>query len=112
MKENIRAVSNNFEAIVYDDGISQEEAKIIAQNKLIEENLVKFYDLSNPKVAMDVTDLPNYEEYWFITFKEKKAANIKFTFMAIIDRKTGKVKFANDYQEDKKWILEAVLLNR
>jgi len=108
--ESIQKVSSNYETVMFDDGINIEEAKIIAQNELVRENLVKFYDLPNPRIVEDVSDLPDHEKYWFISFKEIKIANIRFIFMVVINRQTGKVKFANDYQEGNRWILEAVLL--
>lgn len=108
--KNIELVSRNYDAVIFDDGIDAQEAKIIGQRELIKQNLVKFYDILNPKIVTDVADLPNNEKYWFISFKEIKIANIEFIFMAIIDRNTGKVKFSDDFKEDKRWILEAVLL--
>ena len=108
--KNIELVSKNYDAVIFDDGIDAQEAKVIGQRELIKQNLVKFYDILNPKVVTDVADLPNNEKYWFISFKEIKIANIEFIFMAIIDRNTGKVKFSDDFKEDKRWILEAVLL--
>jgi len=108
--KNIELVSSNYETVVFSDGITAEEAKIIGQRELIKENLVKFYDILNPKIVTDVTDLPNHEKYWFVSFKETKISNITFIFMAIINKDTGKVKFSNDYKEEKRWILEAVLL--
>lgn len=108
--KNIELVSKNYEAVIFDDGIDVREAKIIGQRELIKQNLVKFYDILNPKVVTDVADLPNNEKYWFISFKEIKISSIEFIFMAIIDRNTGKVKFSDDIKEEKRWILEAVLL--
>jgi len=108
--KNIELVSKNYDAVIFDDGIDVREAKIIGQRELIKQNLVKFYDILNPKIVTDVADLPNNEKYWFISFKEIKIANIEFIFMAIIDRNTGKVKLSDDFKEDKRWILEAVLL--
>ena len=96
--------------IIFNDGINAEEAKIIGQREMIKQNLVKFYNISDPKIVTNVTDLPHYEKYWFVSFKEKKIANIEFIFMAIINRDTGRVKFSDDFKEGKRWILEAALL--
>jgi len=108
--KNIEMISKNYDTIIFNDGINVEEAKIIGQRELIKQNLVKFYDISNPKIVTDVTDLPNHGKYWFVSFKERKAAHIEFIFMAIIHRDTGRVKFSDDFKEEKRWILEAVLL--
>jgi len=108
--KSIEIVSKNYDAVTFNDGIDAQEAKVIGQRELIKQNLVKFYDIDNPKIVTDVTDLPNNEKYWFVSFREKKVANIVFIFMAIINRDTGKVKFSDDFKEEKRWILEAVLL--
>ena len=107
---NIQAISKSYDTVIFNDGINADEAKIIAQREIIKQNLVKFYDISNPKILTDVTDLPHHEKYWFVSFSEKKIANIEFIFMAIINRDTGKVKFSDDFKAEKRWILEAVLL--
>lgn len=107
---SIQAVAQSYETIIFNDGINAEEAKIIGQRELIKQNLVKFYDISDPKIVTNVTDLPHHEKYWFVSFKEKKVANIVYIFMAIINRDTGRVKFSDDFKEGKRWILEAALL--
>ena len=107
---SIQAVAQSYETIIFNDGINVEEAKIIGQRELIKQNLVKFYDISDPKIVTNVTDLPHHEKYWFVSFKEKKVANIVYIFMAIINRDTGRVKFSDDFKEGKRWILEAALL--
>ena len=107
---SIQAVAQSYETIIYNDGINAEEAKIIGQRELIKQNLVKFYNISDPKIVTNVTDLPHHEKYWFVSFKEKKIANIEFIFMAIINRDSGRVKFSDDFKEGKRWILEAALL--
>ena len=82
--ESIKTVTSQYELLTFDDGIDIEEAKIIGQRELIRQNLVKFYDLENPRIVWDVNDLPNHSKYWFVSFKEKRVANIEFIFMAII----------------------------
>jgi len=109
--DRVKRVLDQYESLNLEDGVTLEEAMIIAQKALIRENMVKFYDLQKPKQAKDVDDLPRAEQFWFITFKEKKTANIEFIFMTVIDKKNGDIKFANDFKEDKKWILEGALLS-
>ena len=110
MAENVRSVSDSYEAVVFDDGISLEESKTIAQKQLIKKNVVDIYDLTKPQATDDVSELPDHEDYWFIYFQEKKPSNIPFIFMTVINRQTGKIKFAEDYNEGNQWILEAALL--
>ncbi|MBN1869553.1 MAG: hypothetical protein JW847_03135 [Candidatus Omnitrophica bacterium] len=110
LAENVKSISKRYEEVVAEDGISQEEAKTIAQKQLIKENVVDLYELSKPQILDDIADLPNHQDYWFIFFKEKRPSSIPFIFMVLIHQETGKIKFADDYNEEKKWILEAALL--
>jgi len=110
LAEDINLISSSYEAIVFDDGISLEESKVIAQNALIRQNSAEIYNLSRPQVVKDVSGLPNHQNYWFISFEEKKASRIPFIFTVIIDKQTGRVKFADDYAHGARWILEAALL--
>ena len=110
--ETSRSVLKGYETVVFEDGISLEEAKIIAQKGLIKANEVRIYDLAAPQVAQDVSDLPRHQDYWFISFKERKVVNIEYTFMVAVNKRTGDVKFAGDYPVENRWILEAALLRR
>ena len=110
VNEDIQLALDGYEKIVFDDGISQEESKIIAQKKLIKENVVDIYNFSSPQIARDVTEFPNHQDYWFIFFEEKKLSSIPFIFMILVDKETGKIKFSDDYNEGNQWILEAALL--
>jgi len=109
--ENVKTVSDHYEQVIFDDGISLEESKVIAQKQLIKKNVVDLYDLSKPQIARDVTELPDYQEYWFIFFEEKSPGSIPFIFMVLVHKETGKIKFADDYNEGNQWILEAALLS-
>lgn len=110
LTKDMNLVSSNYEAVVFDDGISLEESKVIAQKELIKQNLVRFYDLAQPQIAKDVPSLPSRQDYWFISFEEKKPSSIPFIFTVVINKQTGSVKFANDYARGSQWILEAALL--
>ena len=109
--ENVEAISDSYERIVFDDGITLEESKVIAQKQLIRKNVIDIYDFSKPQAALDVTDLPNHQDYWFVFFEETRPGNIPFIFMIVINKETGRVKFADDYNEGNQWILEAALLH-
>ncbi len=110
LTKEIESVSAQYATIAFEDGIGLKEAKLIAQQELIKQKLVDIYDLSLPQIARNVSTLPNYHNYWFISFKERKPDSIEFIFMCIIDKKNGRVKFSNDYPPSKQWILEAALL--
>ncbi len=108
--KEIQLVSDNYKTVIFDDGINLAESKIIAQRQLVKRNVADIYTLSEPQEARDILDLPGYKDYWFIFFEEKKPSSIPFIFMTVINKKSGKVKFSEDYNEGNEWILEAAFL--
>lgn len=105
-----KAVLERYPTVVFDDGIALEESKLIAQRELIRQDEAALYDLPNPQAAADMADLPRYEEHWFILFNERGAWTDQYVFMVVINKKNGRITFARDYTDDKRWILEAALL--
>ena len=105
-----KAVLERYPTVVFDDGIALEEARLIAQRELIRQDEAARYDLLNPQAAADMAGLPRYEEHWFILFNERGAWTNQYVFMVVINKKNGRIKFARDYTDDKRWILEAALL--
>jgi hypothetical protein len=110
-KSDVQTVLDNYKTVGFEDRISLEEAKVIAQRQLIKKNIVDLYRLSDPQVDEDISALPGYEKYWFIYFDEKQPSSIPFIFMVVINKQTGDIKFADDYNEGNRWILEAALLH-
>ena len=105
-----KAVLERYPTVVFDDGIALEEARLIAQRELIRQDQAARYDLPTPQAAADMAGLPRYEEHWFILFNERGAWTNQYVFMVVINKKNGRIKFARDYTDDKRWILEAALL--
>lgn len=107
-----KAVLERYPTVVFDDGIALEESKLIAQRELIRQDQAARYDLPNPQVAADLTALPRYEEHWFLFFNERGAWTTQYVFMVAINKKSGRIIFAREYTEDKRWVLEAELLRQ
>lgn len=110
MKTQSQSVLERYKTVVFEDGITLEEAKLIAQRELIRQNEVAIYDLANPQVVAKVADLPRSQDHWFVSFDEREAGSLKYIFMVVIHKKTGDVKFSQGYAEEKRWILEAAML--
>ena len=110
MMAQSQSVLERYKTVVFEDGISLEEAKLIAQRELIREGEVAVYDLADPQVDAQVADLPRSQDHWFVFFDERETGSIKYIFMVVIHQRTGDVKFSQGYAEDKRWILEAALL--
>lgn len=110
MAAQSQSVLERYKTVVVEDGISLEEAKLIAQRELIRRNEAAIYDLPNPQVVTDVADLPRSRDHWFVSFDERETGSIKYIFMVIIHKNTGDVRFSKGYAEEKRWILEAAML--
>ncbi len=105
-----KAVLERYPTVVFEDGISEDEAKLIAQRELIRQDQVERYDLSGPQVTTNLAGLPRAAEHWFIFFNERAAWTTQYVFMAAVNKRNGGVTFARDYTPDKRWLLEAALL--
>ena len=109
-QEQVKTVMDQYEALQYEDGVDLNEAKTIAQRELIKQHLTDRYALDKVKVVRDVSELPHHENHWFLSFHEINDTSIEYIFMVVIDKTSGKVKFADDIQDGKWWIIEAALL--
>jgi hypothetical protein len=108
--DKMQSTLDSYETVVFDDGISLEESKIIAQRRLVRENVSDIYDMTKPRMLPDVTGFRNHQDYWFVFFEEKKPASIPFIFVILVNKENGTIKFSDDYNEGNQWILEAALL--
>jgi len=110
LQEDIISVDAQYKKIGIDDGITSEEALIVAQQELIDDDFVKIYDLMNPFFIRNTNGLPDRENYWFVSFKERDYSTVRYVYTVIIHKETGLIKFSDDYPIKSLWILEAALL--
>lgn len=101
-------VLNDNKTVVFKDGINPREALVVAQMELAKNAKADLYDSAAPKIAIDVT-LPNYKQHRFVYFPEKSASSTGYVFMVVIEKATGKIKFAQEYTKDNRPLLEAAL---
>lgn len=89
-------IKEKYNQIDLSDGVSKEEAIIIAQNYLIEEGLDKICDISTGEV---IGDLYNNPEYWHVSFsttqKVKRQQGLKWASV-YVHKKTGEVKYGGE----------------
>lgn len=83
-------IQEKYRQLNLSDGVSKEEAIIIAQNYLIDEDLDSLLIVTNPKVeSYDIK-----EGYWLVsfpaTFKVRWTQGLKWG-SALVDKITGKV---------------------
>lgn len=112
IKLESQEILGRYHTVVFDDGINLDEAKLIAQRELIRQKLAHVYDLTHPQTAANVADLQHADEHWFIVFNNRDIEKIDEDFIVILHKKTGRPKFAQEYNEDQRWLLEAALFRR
>jgi len=104
---NTEFINTNYEKINFDDGITLEEAKTIAQKQIL---ITKPYDdhlILNPKVFRRFKDVPNSEDYWFISFDREEQDGIQKIFLVSINKKDGDIVYSRLYLPGEDWILHA-----
>lgn len=93
-------IKGKFKQLDLSDGVSKEEAGIIAQNYLIEQELDKKYSLTKPNIEDESeVDLNDWRVIFNATYGESiKQANIfglfgimRWWISVRIDKKTGKI---------------------
>lgn len=105
-----QAIYNNYSRIVkMDDGVNEEEAKIIAQKRIIETQEKRDYRITAPDIKSTPEAL-KYSEYWFVTFGHNWFSPIstdplaktytelrESQFLVVIEKKGGAIKFYGDW---------------
>ena len=86
-------IKEKFKNIDLSDGVNKEEAIIIAQNHIIEENLDKIYDLRSAKITAE-NDPYWPSGKWYVSFnvisRDSLRRGIKWGTLNV-DKKSGKV---------------------
>ena len=89
--------------------ITPQQAKLIAQKKLIDSFLYQNFQLAKPKIVDGPSHIPSAGRYWYVQFDESSKDSIPYIFMVVVEKHGGTVCFADDYPADKEWILESAV---
>ena len=103
-------IAKDFKTVNFQDGISLEEALIIAKKEVIEQTPPQAYTLEEPKLMTDFGSVPHQDEYWFVSFNEITKGITPIVYMVTLRKDTGKIVFSRSYSPLNEWILEAALL--
>ena len=104
------AIYNNYTQMVnVSDGVSEQEAKIIAQKQIIDTQEKRHYRITAPDIKTTPEAL-KYPDYWFIIFGHnwfspismdptaKTYTQLRETqYLVVIDKSTGVIKFAGEW---------------
>ena len=104
-------VLSDYDALVLSplSQITGEQARLIAQKELVGRYLDHEFDLESPKLVQGPEGVPGLDKYWYVKFDEIKRTIDRYIFIVIIEKTGGRVRFCDDYPEDKEWILESAV---
>ncbi len=105
-----QAISRNYSKLVNaSDGVSEQEAKILAQKQLVDTMQKRDYRVTAPDVKTTPAAL-KYPAYWFVVFGHnwlspistdplaKTYTELRETqYLVVIDKQSGEVKFAGEW---------------
>lgn len=107
---SVKAIDTNYQKMVnVSDGVSAEEAKIIAQKEIISTYEQRAYRVTAPDIKTTEQAL-KYPDFWFVAFGHnwlspmstdalaKTYTELKeAVYVVVIDKKTGVIKFSGEW---------------
>jgi len=106
----IDTVHQDFASVIFDDGISEEEAIFIAKKQVKDRTPPQSYFIDQPKVVTEFEDIPHHEDFWFISFPPAEKSTVPSVFMVVTRKDNGKIVFSRSYIPENEWVLQAVIL--
>ncbi len=88
-------IKSRLKTINISDGVNREEAKILAQNYLIDNNLDNLLIISKPSIEFD----RRRKDSWLITFPTTREVRLKQGLSwgsVLINKRTGEVKYLGE----------------
>jgi len=103
-------IEENFKTVVYEDGITADEAIIVAKKIAREKTHPQSYNLEEPLVLTEFENVPHHQDYWFVGFHEMPKGMFPVVFLVSLHKQTGKVVFSRSYNMENEWVLQATFL--
>lgn len=115
-------MKNYEERVIFTDGVNLQEAKIVAQRKIIAVEEKRNYKITAPAVLNNSASNA-YEDYWFVVFgrnwlspistdeNAKTYTQLKESqYLVVIDKTEGQIFFSGEYfpkrSPDFNWVFE------
>ncbi|HLF18402.1 MAG TPA: hypothetical protein VI749_05850 [Candidatus Omnitrophota bacterium] len=108
--KKIDPIEEAFKTVVYEDGITTDEAIIIAKKIVKEKTPPKSYNLEEPLLLTEFENVPRHEDYWFVGFHEMPKGMFPVVFLVSLNKQTGKIVFSRSYNMENEWVLQATFL--
>lgn len=93
------AIKRKFERVVFFNGINEYEALAIANMQIRESSYKPYLKTTEPNILTNTQTL-EYPGYWFIDFTQPYLFDAP-SYLVIIEKETGDVKFADSYYPRK-----------
>jgi len=103
-------INKDYQSVNFQDGVTQEEAFIIAKKEVMDQTPPQTYIIQEPKVMTDFESVPYQDQYWFVSFNEVEKGSTPIVYMVAIRKDTGKIVFSRSYSPLNEWLIEAALL--
>ncbi len=84
------------EEIDFSNGINATEAVLIAKKQLISTDVRRKYILKSAKVLYGYYER-RYKQYWFVRFDARSFDESFWSYLVVIDKATGDIRFAGEY---------------
>ena len=97
--DTVESVQKRYEQVKINDGISDKEALIWAQNELLKNPLNTSYQLFKPQLDTDLK-MPDSYKYIFVRFmpNENQTALAGKVFLVVINPYLKRIEFADEFQ--------------
>jgi len=101
-------LENRFKQVVYFNGISEFEAKTIAEMKLVHSTYKSYYQESQTRIRRD-EHAQKYSQFWFVDFSLELLFDAP-SYLVVIDKTNGDIVYAGEYFPKKikhlDWVVE------
>ena len=103
-------VQQDYDTVVFNDGVTLEEAIFIAKKEVKDNTPPKTYNIDEPKIITEFESVPHNEDFWFVSFPEMEKSAVKDVYMVSLQKEDGKIVFSRAYVPENEWVIEAVFL--
>lgn len=89
-----RSITASHYRIDFSDGVDRLEGILIAKMQLIYTDYKYFFRIIFPALLIN-KETKKYPDYWFVSFYPKHSLTRLYRYLAVVDKKTGSVRFSD-----------------
>lgn len=101
--------------VVIEDGVSRQEAVVIASEHLRDLPAAKEYYYRRPELMRDMM-VNDYTEHWFVSFPPKAFERSFWSYLIVMEQATGRIVFSDEYVPlkviDYDWVFDSSIPRR